>query len=283
MEKVILVAESGADISKETAEQYGIHIVPMYILFGEICKADGTFPTEEIIEFYRRIGAPPKTSCATPYDFSNAFDQIHEQYPDGKILYLAYSGITTSTFQNGKLAAENRSYVTCLDTKQASAGQGMIVTRMAQMIQDHPDWDIKRAANEAKSLIERSHMCFITSNLDFLRAGGRCSNVTALCGNMLGIHPLIDMVDGRPKATKKYRGRMRKIIPKMIADYAEAHRLEREELCLMHSPELSEECKWIAEQAAKQCGFKKIYWNATGGVITCHGGPGAFGIAGFTQ
>ena len=37
------------------------------------------------------------------------------------------------------------------------------------------------------------------------------------------------------------------------------------------------------EQAAKECGFAEVRWIWTNGVITSHGGPGAFGMAGFAK
>ncbi|MBS5725073.1 MAG: rod shape-determining protein [Clostridiales bacterium] len=37
------------------------------------------------------------------------------------------------------------------------------------------------------------------------------------------------------------------------------------------------------EEAAKALGFKETRWIQAGGVITTHGGPAAFGLAGFTR
>ena len=52
---------------------------------------------------------------------------------------------------------------------------------------------------------------------------------------------------------------------------------------LIWSPGMDEHTKEIAENAAKECGVKKITWVRTGGVITCHGGPGAFGVVGICR
>ena len=34
---------------------------------------------------------------------------------------------------------------------------------------------------------------------------------------------------------------------------------------------------------AKEAGFASVQWIRCNGVITTHGGPGAFGLAGFSQ
>ena len=52
MSKLIILAETGSDIPAETAEKYGIRLVPMHVSFGDETKDDGTFPAEEI---YRRV------------------------------------------------------------------------------------------------------------------------------------------------------------------------------------------------------------------------------------
>ena len=38
-----------------------------------------------------------------------------------------------------------------------------------------------------------------------------------------------------------------------------------------------------AEETAKSCGFRQVNWIQAGGVITTHGGPATFGVAGFSE
>lgn len=283
MEKIILVAETGADIPPELAKQYNIQIVPMHVSFGDVTRDDGSFPSEEICDYYRRTKQLPKTSGSTPEDFTYVFDGIHSRWPEAQILYLAYSSVTTCSYQSAQIAAEGRDYITSLDTKAVAAGQHSVVVRMAQLLEAHPEWDMTQAVTAAEDLICRSRMCFIPNELEFLRAGGRVSNAAAMCGKLLGIHPLIKIQDGRLVATKKLRGKLVKIVPKLVEDYAAAQDLDREELWLIWAPGFPEELRSPVEQSARSCGFQKISWVKTGGVITTHGGPGAFGIVGFSR
>ena len=123
-------------------------------------------------------------------------------------------------------------------------------------------------------------MCFIPKNLDYLRAGGRVSNVVALTGNLLQLHPCIEILDGLLVAKKKYRGTLDKLTPKLIRDFVEKHDLDREHLYFIWSPGLQDEVRRIAERTAAEYGFRNITWMKTGCVITCHGGPGCIGIVG---
>lgn len=138
MGKIILVAETGADIPTHEAERYGIHIVPMHVSFGSEPRDDGAFPPEEICTYYEQTHELPKTSGSTPEDFRSVFDDIHDRYPEAQILYLTYSAVTTCSYQSAQIAAEGRNYVTSLDTKAVAAGQCSIVLRMAQLLERHP-------------------------------------------------------------------------------------------------------------------------------------------------
>lgn len=282
MAKIILVAETGSDISPAMAAEYGIHIVPMHVTFDEETYDDGSFPVEQIVEFYNNGKKLPKTSGCNPEDFSPLFDRLHAEHPDAHILYLAYSAVTTVSYQSAVIAAEGRDYVTAVDTTHVSVGQGMIVVEMAKRLRQKPDMTVQEAVDEVNDIISKANMCFIPDNLEFLRAGGRVSNVVALVGGLLGIHPCIEILDGKLMATKKYRGKMTKVAAQLVRDYAAQYRLSREELWCVYTVGLSQEVKDAVRKTAAELGFKRIEWVQAGGVITTHGGPAAFGIAGFS-
>lgn len=285
MDKIIILAETGSDITRGMAEEYGIELVPMHVSFGDETRDDGTFPAEEIYGYYERTGSLPKTSGCVPEDFTKVFGEIRGKYPDSKILYLAYSAVTTCSYQSAKIAIDEGQIegVACVDTKQVSAGQGAAVIEMAKRLREHPEWDVEQAAREAGEISRSVRMCFVPDTLEFLRAGGRVSNAAALAGSLLKLHPRIEIQDGFLQATKKHRGNMKKIVPNLVKDYIEEQQLSLDEIYLIWAPGLAEETRKAAEVAACESGVKKITWVQTGGVITCHGGPGAFGIAGFTH
>ena len=64
-------------------------------------------------------------------------------------------------------------------------------------------------------------MGFIPGDLDYLRAGGRVSNAAYLGAKILGLHPLIEIQDGKLISTKKYRGSMARVIVQMARELPE--------------------------------------------------------------
>lgn len=281
--KYILVAESGSDLPQEIAEQYGIVIVPMHVSFGETTVDDGSFPTEKIFAYYETTGELPKTSACNPMDFEKVFDELHERYPQHHILHLAYSAVTTCSFQNALIAGENRAYVTSIDTENVSVGQGMIVLKVAQYLQAYPQASLEEVLAEVERLKKAIHMCFFPDTLIYLKAGGRVSNAAYLGAKILNLKPMIEILDGKLVSTQKKRGSMLFIAPRIIESYANEHALNKDEIVLLWSKGLSQAVKDKAEQTALNYGFQSVKWLETGGVVSTHGGPACFGIVGFSE
>ena len=76
---------------------------------------------------------------------------------------------------------------------------------------------------------------------------------------------------------------MKKVAAKLIQNYAAEYDLDQDVLWFVYTIGLKDEIREVADETAKACGFKQIKWIQANGVITTHGGPAAFGIAGFAR
>jgi fatty acid-binding protein DegV len=74
---------------------------------------------------------------------------------------------------------------------------------------------------------------------------------------------------------------MIRIIPKMLQDRFDKIAYDKEQIFLAYAPGLTREIREFAEKHIKGFGFKRISWMQTGCVVSCHGGPGVFGVIGF--
>lgn len=283
MSNIILVAETGSDISKDIAEKMGIFLVPMHVSIEGNTFDDGTFPVEKICEYYNNTNKIPKTSGSSPQDFIKVFDEIHRLYPDKQILHLAYSAVTTCSYQSTLIAAEGRDYITSIDTKQVSIGQGAVVIKTARYLKENPNVTMDELVKEVRNICDNTWMSFIPGKLEYLRAGGRVSNAVFIGGKILSIHPSIEIENGYLVAKKKYRGKMEVIVPKLIEEYSNNKNLDKKEVYLIRSIGLEDTVRRAAEDKVQQMGFENIIWMQTGCVITTHGGPGSFGIVGFSR
>lgn len=283
MSRIVIVVETGSDISEELKKEYGIYTVPMHVTFGNRTKDDGTFSPSEICDYYEKTGVLPKTSASTPYDYTNVFERIRMEYPSADILLLGYSAATTGSFVNALAAKGNDKRIECVDTKNVSIGQSAVAVKTAKLIKAHPEWTLKQAAEAAKCVGEQTKMFFIPDRLDYLKAGGRIKSVAAFVGSLLEIKPLIELKNGCLSLAKKIRGTIRHTMKKIYALFIERYSLDTDEIWIGATTGFPAELKELAVSTAKEFGFGKVNWLDGGGVITTHGGPHAFGIAGYCK
>lgn len=283
MSKYILLVETGSDLPADLKKQYSIYTVPMHVAFGDETRDDGTFPIEDIYHFFESTGKLTKTSGSTPEDFTRVFDEIFAEHPDCHILHLAYSAVTTCSYQSAIIAAEERNGITSIDTKHVSAGQTMVAVLMARWLEAHPDASIDEVSAQVDIFSRACRMGFFPGDLAYLKAGGRVSNAAYMGAKILSLHPLIELLDGYLKATKKYRGKRDKILPKFMREYVEENHLNRDVLYFVYAEGLEQSIHDECDAIAREMGFKEIRWIRTGGVITTHCGPGGFGVCGISE
>ena len=283
--KILITAETGSDITPELARQLGVTLIPMHVSLGDKTLDDGTFPPEDVCAYYDRTGKVPTTSGSTPYDFEAVYDRIFTEEPDARVLHLAYSAVTTCSYHSCELAVEGKPYaanVRIVDTKQVSVGQCAVAAAVSAWLDANPEATLDEAVAAAENISKNTRMCFMPKNLDYLRAGGRCSNAVALVGNLLQLHPCIEIIDGKLIAGKKYRGSLAKQAPILLREFAAKHDLRKDHIYFINTPYMDEAIRAVLDAEAAALGFHKVTWVRTGCVITCHGGPGAFGIVGTT-
>lgn len=281
MPEYVLVAETGSDIHQDTAERHGITVVPMHVNMEGASLDDDSFPTEELFESYRRTGTLPKTSACSPQDFVDAFDRIHAERPHAHIVYLAYSAVTTASFKSGTIAAEDRDYVTCIDTRFVSAAQRLIVTNTARMIEARPTVTLPEIEGFVADQSARCRFVFIPGDLDYLRAGGRLSNVGYLGAQLLRIRPTVEVINGKLVATKKRRGSMLRCIQRTVEDVVTREAMDLSRVTFTYTSGAAPDplVRALTERIVVAHGAQEIEWVKSGCVIAAHSGPGSFAIS----
>lgn len=277
MGKYVIVVESGADVTDELSERYGIVRVPMHVTMGDETVDDGSLPPLEIYARCHEMGVMPKTSGCAPADFSTVYDRIHAEQPDATILHLAYSEATTCSHQSSKIAAEGRDYVHSMDTRFVSVGQSLIAVEAAKFIEAHPSATVEEIFAFTESVMDRVLLGFVPTDLQFLKAGGRLSNAAFIGAHLLKIKPCIEVTGGTFVATKKFRGSMLKASRAFLDHMVSYGEIDFSHVGLAYSVGLSQELRDEMEEYARGLGFNDVTWTQVGGVISSHCGPTAFG------
>lgn len=284
MRKIIFTTESGADLPKELAEKHNIKTVPMHVVMdGTDYKDDGSLPVSKIYDYYNRTKLIPSTTSTNPNEYEEFFAQIKAENPDCTIVHIGYTSKASSSFHNAEIAAENFEDIYLIDALNVSAGLTVVTLYAAQLLESNPDIPMDELIQKIQASVPKSRMSFVPGSLEFLKAGGRVSNAAYISASLLQIKPLIELIDGKLVSTKKYRGKMSRVAEELLKDYLKKYPIDKKQIYFVFSIGLDEQVKVQMEQSAKEKGFENVTWIQAGSVISAHGGPGAFGIAGMEQ
>ena len=281
MKKIIISTESGADLPLDLVKLHNIYVVPMHVVIDGIDYLDGSIPVTDVYDYHQRTKKIPSTSATNPKEYESFFQKINEENPDCIIINIAYTSKASCTYQNAAIAAEGNENIYLVDSLNVSGGNAAVVLKAVELVEKNPNILPEDLIEEIKGYVKRTRASFIPGNLEYLKAGGRVSNAAFIGATLLQLKPLIEIVDGQLVGTKKYRGKMVRVAEEYFNEYIGRYNMDKEQIYFLYSLGLDEKIKKRMVEIAKEKGFKKITWIQTGCVISTHGGPGAFGIAGF--
>ncbi len=284
MKRIIITTESGTDLPKERAGELGIRVIPMWVVTEGSSRPDGSFPAGEVFTYYKKTKTVPSTSAVNPQEYIEFFRALRKEDPAADILHIAYSSKASSTFQNAAIAIEELADpgIFLADSLNVSGGISLICEKAVEIAGRAEDG--RAALEELENWIKRARVTFLPDSLEFLKAGGRVSNAAYLGASLLQLKPQILIQDGKLVASRKYRGKMQSVAVPYLEDFVKNNALDKSELLYLFSTEgFSPELMEILEKRAGEMGFQKVHRTVCGCVISCHGGPGALGIAGFTE
>lgn len=280
MTRIILSTESGADLPKELVEKHQIQVVPMHVIMEGKDYLDGELSVEDVFDYHHRTKKIPSTAATNEHEYQELFKQIRVNFPDSTIVHIGYTSKASASFQSALIAAEDFENLHLIDTLNVTGGLGAVVLHAANLLEQEPAIDPVQFIEKIEAIVPKIRLAFLPGSLDFLKAGGRVSNIAYIGGALLKIKPCIELKEGKLVSTTKYRGNMSVVAEKLMRDYLSQYNINRQQLYLIYSIGLAESIKERMEEVAKEAGFKKVAWMQAGAMISTHAGPGGFGIAG---
>ncbi len=275
--KVKIISDSTCDLSPELLQKYDISIVPLYVLIGDNMKKDGVDATpEDIYAYVNETKKLPSTSAPNIGDYVDEFKKWTDQ--GYEVVHFNISSDFSSAYQNACAAAADMDNVKVVDTRNLSSGSGLVVLHGAELAQQgRSAAEIKAECDVLTSKVEAS---FVVDSIDYLHKGGRCSSVAALGANLLKLKPLIEVIDGKMQAGKKYRGTIDKVIINYVVDKLRDRKdIEKHRIFITHT-----KCSPVTVQQVRgkinelYPGFEEILETTAGCTVTSHCGPGTLGV-----
>lgn len=280
MKRIILSTESVADLPNEVIEKFQIQIIPMHVIMDGKDYLESELSVEDVFDYYNRTKKVPSTTATNVQEYHNLFAKIRRDFPESTIIHIGYTSRASASFQSALIAAEAFENLFLIDTLNVTGGLAAIVIYAATLLEEDPFIDHANFIQKIEAVIPKTRLAFIPDTLEFLKAGGRVSNITFIGGSLLKIKPCIEIKEGKLVPTRKYRGKMSNVAEKLVRDYLNKYDINRKKLYFIYSVGLDESIKKRMEEIAKEEGFYKIEWIQAGATISTHAGPGCFGIAG---
>ncbi len=271
-----ITSDSTSDLSPALLEQYDITVLPLYVTMGEQTCRDGVDARpEDLFAYVERTGSLPTTAAVNVADYHDCFAQFSPRHE--AVIHITISSDFSSCYQNACVAAEGFSNVYVVDSRNLSTGHGLVVLEAALAAQrgEQPE-AIVAHLNEVASQVEAS---FVVDKLDYLVKGGRCSSAAALGANLLKLKPCIEVVDGRMKVGKKYRGNYDKVLLQYVRERLDGRDdLALDRIFVTHTPCRPETVEAVKAEIQTYAPFSEIIETTAGCTISSHCGPNTLGI-----
>lgn len=280
--KIKLFTDSASDLPLDYIKKHNIGVACLEVnIQGEFIP-DDFGQTMSHKRFYQllRDGEKTSTSQVNIHTFEELFEEaVKEGYA---IIYIGLASALSGTFNSAVVARENilekypEADISVVDSKSASLGQGLLVTKACEMIesghtkQEIVDWV---EANCLKVI-----HAITVDDLNFLKRGGRISGATAAIGGMLGIKPSIKF-DNEGKVTpgaklKGNKNALKYLVNQVVEKGVD---LEQQTLFICHG-DVEENAQTLKQMILEKVAVKDIVINYIGTVVGTHGGPGAMAV-----
>lgn len=210
-----IITDSASDIPQETAEKWGITVMPIHTRFGEEEYLDGvTLKPEQFFEKLVKTDEIPRTSQITPYEFGQEFQKAVDA--GESVLCITMSAGVSGTYHSAcTAAAEYGSSVRVIDSRQFCISLYVLI-QYACICRDK-GMSMEETGDAIEKVKVRVHVISVFATLEYLRLGGRISSAAALAGNLLSIKPVITVRDGVVEVISRARGTKKAL--KMAVDF----------------------------------------------------------------
>ncbi len=276
---IAIITDSNACIPDETAEEYGVGIVPVPVIFGDEVLLDGQDISTS--EFYRRLKSAdplPTTSAPSVGQYQQAFESARESGAEG-ILAVALSSKLSMAYNAASTAAQGMSDfpINVLDSRLATAAQGFVA--IAAAIASARGFNLDQVTAVAARTVDQCGFVAALDTIEHLYRGGRVPAIATLIGSSLKMKPILgNRRDGTVSLITAVRGR--NTAAERILNIVErrAEGSDYAYIAVMHSDAL-ERAEDMMEIVAARFRIRNSYIVEFSPVMGAHAGPGVIGLA----
>ncbi len=272
---VKIITDSLSDVTSDIAEELGITVIPLTVLFGYESFLDRVTITTD--EFYHRLihgTVWPTTTQPTPAAFAEVYNKLAEEADE--ILVVTLSSKLSGTYQSALAAkdlAEKKCRIEVIDSQKVAMGLGLIAISVAKAAQTGANLD--QLMKLVRGAMNRSHFIVYFDTLAYLAKGGRIGRAGHLMGSILSIKPVLTIHEGEMAEKTKVRSQRAGMdfLYNFVAGFPNI-----EELAVEYTTTPDEADKLVG-RLGSVFPKERIYRSTVSPVLGTHGGPGAVAVS----
>lgn len=283
MSKVRFLTDSGSDITVQEEKEYGIDLINFQIALEDKSYWERVDFTNE--GFYKMINASneiPKTSQITSIRFEEKFLQYADDGVEDLIVVLINS-TGSQTFGNAVLARDNlyeenpqlkdKMRIHLIDSRSYTISYGYTIIEAVKRYRNGESVD--EVVSFLEDWFDRAETYIIPFDLRHLKKSGRVSAAAAFLGELMGLKPIISLIDGESTVLKKARGDKAAVMAGLDVI---TERIAKGGEYLVLRTTAEENTDLFIEEATKRLGYPPVYQTYAGGVIATNTGANILGV-----
>lgn len=277
-----ILTDSTSYIDESIRKALDIRVVSLNVKFEDM-----TFKETDIEnkDFYKLMGDKgiPKSSQPSIADLYDEMEKIVRQGDDLICVFLSseMSGTYSTAHLSKNMILEKYpdANIEIIDSRSNCMQLGFAAIVGARQAKECKD--LKELKKIIKQNINKSRFLFIPDNLEYLQKGGRIGKANAIIGNLLKIIPILTVENGVTTVFKKVRTKSRAVVTMVKQVIKDIETLGLGEIAVHHI-NCMDEAKILVKQI-KEFVDVDINIQDIGPIIGLHVGPGAIGVAYYTE
>jgi len=282
MKDFVIMTDSCCDLPKEYIYSNNIPFAMLPFRYNDKEYMDDLGQSVSQKQFFDdlRAGALPNTSQANSESFYNMFKIAVQLGKD--IIYIGVSSGLSGTYNSaniGKAAILEEfpnAIIHIIDALTACLGQGLMVRKAVEM--KNEGCDVEQIVKEIEGNIQNLNTYITVEDLNFLKRGGRISNMAATLGLVLHIKPILTVNQlGKVIPVLKVRGRKKSITKLAEILKEKIINPETQTIAICHA-DCYEEAVRLKEEILEKVSVKEVLIHFIGPVVGTFSGPGALAV-----
>ncbi|MGN0961563.1 MAG: DegV family protein [Christensenellales bacterium] len=274
--KTLISTDTSCLINNEGFKNYEISVFPLNVIIDGKEYLDGVTINQDELKDAMRSNKKIKTSTPPLGDVIDYFDKLFAKGYE-HIIHFTISSKLSSMYQLfSNVASENfAGKLTVIDAYSVSS------LMLSHVLFAYDEINKGTAVSDIVKLIEErkknSYIIFTPENLVALKNGGRISPAVAVIGDIIGIKPAINLVDGELKKDcmvrnikKTFKDRLDLILPKFP--------LEKYDYTFISFDASPATFNNICDYAIEKLGKENVITGIIPINVCAHCGPGTIGM-----